>query len=235
MPWLKEVLPLGEHSAHISDSTSWASGRFHHGHKAIYPHSTAQAKALLRLFHITWLQWSQDSQVAESRFSFSAPLCSIPLPMSSQGIPVHWSSGQLSHQPWLLPWGTESAWNSLPSPIYKQEKQECQKHNQEYPIHTSNLMTLIIFPKSLHVRFSHGHPQSVFMSTKTQPYTHKSREMKNMQKSTRVSQELMVGVNHLRGLFQGKWCYDPVLRENTDDQSCLPLPRSYTLHGLCAA
>lgn len=55
-------------------------------------------------------------------------------------------------------------------------------------------MTLIIFLKRLNILCSHGHPQiSVFMSIKAQPYAHKSREMKNTQKSTRVSQELMVG------------------------------------------
>lgn len=209
---------------------------FINGCKAIYPHSTAQAKALLRLAHITWLQWSQDSQVAESRFSFSAPLSLMPLPMSSQGISVHWSSGQLSCQPWSLPWGTESAWNCLASPIYNQEKQECQKHNQEYQIHTSNLMTLIIFPKSLNVPGSHGHPQiSIFMSIKTHPYAHKSREMKNTQKSTRVSQELMVGVNNLRGLFQRKQFCDSILRENTDKQSSISLAKSYSLNGFCVA
>lgn len=158
----------------------------------------------------------------------------MPLPMSSQGISVHWSSGQLSSQPWSLPWGAESVWNCLTSPIYNQEKQECQKHSQEYQIHTSKLMTLIIFPKSLDILCSHGHPQvSIFMSIKTQPYAHKSREMKNIQKSTRVSQELMVGVDHLRGLFQNKWLYDSILRENPDKQSCLPLAKSSSLNGLC--
>lgn len=46
---------------------------------------------------------------------------------------------------------------------------------------------------------SHGHPQ-ISASIKN----HKSREITNTEKSTRVSQELMVGTEHLRGLFQRK-------------------------------
>lgn len=93
--WPKQMPPWWQHSARAPGSTQG----FISGCWAIYSHSTPRAKAELRLFYITWLQWSQDSQVTEGRFSFSAPLSLRPLPMSSQWTSVHRSSSQLSSQP----------------------------------------------------------------------------------------------------------------------------------------
>lgn len=164
---------------------------------------------MLTLFYVTWLQWSQDSQVTEDRFSFSAPLSLTPLPMSSQWISVHRSSSQLSSQPWLTALGNRNCLELSGKSNLRSRKARVSKAQSGIPNTYKQLHDLNYIPKKPQCSVQSWPSTDLslveYKTTTTCPQKHRAE--KHTEKYTRIS------------------------RKTTDKQRSISLAKSYSWNG----